>query len=55
MAEVALDWHRPDYLPVYAERTDRIKRLRADKSILPGVLAYYAEHPADFINDFGCT
>lgn len=50
-----VDWRNPDYGPVYQERMDRLKRLRADPAILPGLKKYYAENPADFINDWGCT
>lgn len=55
MAMPEFDWRAPDYGPVYAARSERIKMLRADPALLAGVKAYYADHPADFINDFGCT
>ena len=53
MAE--FDWRDPDYAAVYAERAERLKRLRADPALLAGVKAHYAEHPADFIHDWGMT
>jgi hypothetical protein len=52
---MAVDWHHPDYATVYAERAERLKRLRADPSLLASIKAYYADHPADFINDWGMT
>lgn len=53
MAE--FDWASPDYGPVFADRAERLKRLRADPSVLAGVKAHYADNPADFISDWGMT
>lgn len=50
-----MDWKHPDYLPVFQQRLDRLERLRADPSLLPGVRAYYRDHPADFVHDWGVT
>lgn len=56
MAALAdFDWKNPDYGPVWHGRIERLKRLRADRSLLPGVKAYYRDHPVDFINDWLCT
>jgi phage terminase large subunit len=49
------DWKHPDYRPVYGERAARLSRIRARPDILPGVRAWYADHLADFVNDFGVT
>lgn len=49
------DWRAPDYGPVFAERAERLGRIRADAGLLPALKAYYATHPADFINDWGMT
>jgi phage terminase large subunit len=49
------DWRNPDYSAVYAERSERLLRLRADPALLAGVKAHYADHPADFINVWGLT
>src|SRR5882724_4209443 len=49
------DFARPDYLVVFAERTERLRRLRANPSALPALRMYYAEHPAQFIDDWGQT
>jgi phage terminase large subunit len=50
-------WRQPDYTAVFAERIDRLKRIRADESgqILRNLRAHYRHNPADFINDWGCT
>lgn len=49
------DWRAPDYLPVYRDRLARLERLRADPGLLPGVRAWYRDHPDDLINDWGMT
>lgn len=55
MTAAAFDFRNPDYEPVWQARIERLKRLRADSNLVPGVKAYYADHPAAFINDFLCT
>ena len=50
-----LDWRAPDYAPVFKQRIERLRRLRADPSVLSGVKKHYADHPVDFINDWGMT
>jgi hypothetical protein len=50
------DWRAPNYDAVYAERMERLQRLRADPSLVPAVKAYYAEdRPAQFIHDWAMT
>lgn len=49
------DFRHPDYDPVWRERMARLQRLRDDPSILPGLKAFYAEHPVEFITDWCCT
>lgn len=49
------DWTHPDYTPVFRARIERLKRLRDNPGLLPGVRAWYRDHPADFINDWGMT
>jgi len=51
----AVDWKAPNYEPVWLERTERLKRLRADPGILPGLKAFYADHPVEFITDWLTT
>lgn len=53
MAE--FDWRSPDYAGIYADRTERLERLRQDASLLAGVKKHYADNPADFIHDWGMT
>lgn len=49
------DWKAPDYKPVFEERIRRLQKLRSDPSLLDGVKRFYAEHPVEFITDFGMT
>ena len=50
-----MDFLNPDYTAVFKQRLDRLNRIRKDPSILPELMAYYRDHPADFINDWGTT
>lgn len=54
------DWQNPDYLPIYEQRLDALRRIREAESVAPGSVVpalrlYYRDHPADFINDWGVT
>ena len=49
------DWKNPDYRLVYEWRLERLKKLRANPAMLPALKAYYKEHPAQLILDFGQT
>lgn len=49
------DWKNPDYIAVYQRRLDMLAKLRADPSLIPGVRAWYRDHPDDLINDWGMT
>jgi phage terminase large subunit len=44
-----------DYVAAFAERHDRLRRIRLRPKELPALLEYYRTHPWDFINDFGVT
>ena len=55
MSETPFDWKRPDYASVYAQRTARLEHIRANPDSLPALRAYYSEHIAEFINDWGIT
>jgi phage terminase large subunit len=57
MDYAAFDWQNPDYTAVFQARMDRLRLIRADPSgeLLRNLRAYYRTHPADFINDWGCT
>jgi phage terminase large subunit len=53
----AFDWKNPDYVPVFRRRVAMLAEIRADESgrLLEHLKTYYRDHPADFINDWGCT
>lgn len=44
-----------DYAAIFAERAERLKRLRENPQSLPAVKAYYRDNPVDFISDWGIT
>lgn len=50
-----IDWLKPDYGPVFAERRDRLVRLRGTPGMLEGLREYYRDNPVAFIEDWGCT
>ena len=50
-----INWKKPDYAPVWLARAERLRRLRSDPGILPGLKAFYANNPVQFINDWCCT
>lgn len=50
-----MDYLKPDYLPVFAERGQRLQRLRDKPSMLPGIKAFYKANPVQFICDWGMT
>jgi len=54
-AELRINWKNPDYTDVFRARMDRLAKLEADPTLLAYSRAWYAEHPADFINDWGMT
>jgi hypothetical protein len=49
------DWKDPDYATVFAERIDRLRRIRARPHTLSALKLHYREHIAQFINDWGTT
>lgn len=56
----AFNFRTPDYTSVFAERAERLQRLRAmdrDQAAdtLRHLYAHYRDNPWDFINDWGCT
>lgn len=52
---IELDWENPDYDAVWKARMTALKAMRDEPLRIPGLKAHYAEHPVDFINDWGCT
>lgn len=55
MSPIEFDFKNPDYTEIFVERARRLERIRKDTSKIPALLAYYREHPAQFITDWGCT
>lgn len=49
------DWKAPDYGPIYLDRIERVKRMRANPGIVPGLKKYYADNPVAFITDWCMT
>ncbi len=51
----AFDWNKPGYAAVYAERAERLARIREQPAILEALRSHYAEHVAEFVSDWGLT
>lgn len=49
------NWKTPDYAAIIAQRLENLARIRAHPEDLPALKAWYALHPADFVNDWGFT
>ena len=49
------DFKKPDYTAVFQWRYDRLCKIRKNPRVLPGLFAYYADNPAQFIIDWGMT
>lgn len=52
---LVMDWKSPDYSAIFRTRLENLDRIRERPEDLPLIKAYYREHPADFINDWGVT
>jgi hypothetical protein len=50
-----MDWKNPDYSAIFRARMENLEKLREYPERIPQLKAYYAAHPADFINDWGVT
>jgi phage terminase large subunit len=50
-----MDWHNPDYAAIFRIRMANLEKLRRHPEKLLQLKAYYADHPAYFINDWGVT
>lgn len=51
----AFDFKNPDYNAVFKHRIDMLRRIREEPERLPLLKAFYRNHPAQFIIDWGCT
>jgi phage terminase large subunit len=49
------DHKKPNYAPVFQQRIERLKRLRANPDALPAIIDYYRDHIGQFITDWGVT
>lgn len=49
------DWKKPDYDAIWLERTERLKRLRAEPSLLAPLKQFYSTNPIAFCNDMLAT
>jgi phage terminase large subunit len=49
------DFLQPDYLNVFQQRMERLRRIRANPNALQTLRQYYRDHPARFISDWGMT
>ena len=49
------DFRNPDYPQVFAWRAERLERLRKNPAMLPALLTFYRDNPAQMITDWGCT
>ncbi|MDR8489396.1 TerL protein [Serratia nevei] len=49
------DFKKPDYTQVFEWRMERLQRIRANPESLPIMKAFYKDHPAQFIIDWGMT
>ena len=50
-----IDFQSPDYAAIFAERVERLRRIRQEPDCLPALRAYYRDNPAQFIDDWGVT
>lgn len=53
--EESFDFKNPDYGPIFEARVERLHQLRQDPQLLAFLRMHYAEHPDDFITDWGVT
>jgi hypothetical protein len=49
------DWQRPDYRIIFAQRLERLKRIRSTPGAVSALRTHYRHHPELFISDFGIT
>jgi phage terminase large subunit len=49
------DWKNPNYDETERQRLTALFRIEQDPSLLPALRAYYADHPIQFIQDWGMT
>lgn len=52
---MAVNYRTPNYSAIFAQRAQRLERLRNDPDLLAAVKVHYRSNPWDFINDWGMT
>lgn len=50
-----MDYRAPDYSQVFAERAERLRKLRADPRLVQASKMHYRQAPWDFVRDWGMT
>lgn len=50
-----IDYKNPDYRPIFAQRAERLQYLRKNPRDLALIKRHYANHKAEFINDWALT
>lgn len=49
------DFKNPNYAPVFQHRLDRLKQIRKEPALVPGLKKFYKKNIAQFIIDWGTT
>lgn len=49
------DFKNPNYTLVFKKRIEKLKQIRKDPTVLPGLYKFYQDNPAKFIIDWGTT
>lgn len=50
-----MDYQTPDYSAIFAQRAERLRRLRADPRLVQASKMHYRQAPWDFVRDWGMT
>lgn len=50
-----MDWKNPDYTAIYHQRMENLAAIRENPQRIPQLRAFYADHPDEFIDDWGVT
>ena len=50
-----MDYRNPDYQAIFAQRMERLARMRKDAGLLKAASVHYKHNPIDFIADWGVT
>lgn len=50
-----MDYQAPNYSAIFAERAERLRRLRSDHLLVQAAKIHYRNHPWDMVRDWGMT